>query len=57
MELEQLLKLNLRIYYLAGCRIQLVINQEVEEHFNKQSTTQPHQIHGPHFFFPFRYRT
>jgi hypothetical protein len=25
--------------------------------FNKQSTTQPHQIHGPHFFFPFRYRT
>jgi hypothetical protein len=25
--------------------------------FNKQSTTQPHQIHGPHFFFPFRYGT
>ncbi|EFX80033.1 hypothetical protein DAPPUDRAFT_244306 [Daphnia pulex] len=26
-------KFNLRIYYLAGCRIQLVINEEVEEHF------------------------
>jgi hypothetical protein len=25
--------------------------------FNKQSTTQVHQIHGPHFFFPFRYGT
>jgi hypothetical protein len=32
-------------------------SKEKTRTFNKQSTTQPHQIHGPHFFFPFRYGT
>ncbi|EFX62029.1 hypothetical protein DAPPUDRAFT_271187 [Daphnia pulex] len=29
----------------------------VRRRFNKQSTTQVHQIHGPPLFFPFRYGT